>query len=101
MANGIALEVGELGYLSNDYILYREPQQADRWNTKYASISARIARLSVDQPKQQAIVSNLAANLKNSKSVFDDIAGSPMQPGSTGTGFVHSRGAGWRSRTRE
>ena len=44
MANGIALEVGELGYLSNDYILYREPQQADRWNTKYASISVHIAQ---------------------------------------------------------
>jgi PAS domain S-box-containing protein len=88
MAQGIALEVGELGYLSNDYILYREPQQADRWNTKYASISARIARLSVDQPEQQAIVRNLAANLKNSKSVFDDIAGSPLQSGATGTGFV-------------
>ena len=28
-ANTIALEVGELGYLSNDYILFREPQQAD------------------------------------------------------------------------
>jgi PAS domain S-box-containing protein len=88
MAKGIALEVGELGYLSNDYILYREPQQADRWDTKYASISVHIAHLSVDKPEQKAIVSNLAANLKNSKSVFDDIAKNPVQPGGADTDLV-------------
>ncbi len=88
-ANTIALEVGELGYLSNDYILFREPQQADRWNTKYASISDDIASLSVDQPEQQAIVRNLEANLRNTRSVFDDIASNPAQPDRTAdTGFV-------------
>ena len=55
-ANTIALEVGELGYLSNDFILYRESQQEERWNTKFSSISEDIMRLSVDQPEQQAIV---------------------------------------------
>ena len=63
IANTIALDVGELGYLSNDYILYREPQQVDRWNAKYASVSGNIASLSVDQPEQRAIVGNLDANL--------------------------------------
>ncbi len=88
-AHTIALEVGELGYLSNDYILFREPQQADRWNTKYASISDHIAGLSVDQPEQQAIVRNLEANLRNTRSVFDDIVSSPVQPDRTAdTGFV-------------
>ena len=55
LANKIALEIGELGYLSNDYILYREPQQAERWNTKFASISEDIASLSPGQPEQQVI----------------------------------------------
>ena len=87
-ANNIALEVGELGYLSNDYILYREPQQADRWNAKFAVISGDIANLSVDQPDQQAIADNLAANLKNTKSVFDDIASSPIQPSGTDPSFI-------------
>ena len=88
-ANTIALEVGELGYLSNDFILYREPQQEERWNTKFSSISVDITHLSVDQPEQQAIVDNLKANLRNTKSVFDDIASSPAQPGSTtDSGFV-------------
>jgi methyl-accepting chemotaxis protein len=48
-----------------------------------------ITHLSVDQPEQQAIVDNLKANLRNTKSVFDDIASSPAQPGSnTDSGFV-------------
>jgi PAS domain S-box-containing protein len=88
-ANTIVLEVGELGYLSNDYILFREPQQSDRWNTKFASVSDDIASLSVDQPEQQAIVSNLKANLRNTRSVFDDIVSSPAQSDRTADiGFV-------------
>ena len=87
-ATSIALEVGELGYLSNDYILYREPLQVDRWNEKFASISGDLANLSVDQPEQQAIVDNLKANLQNTRSVFEDIASSPVQPGGAGTGFI-------------
>jgi two-component sensor histidine kinase len=88
IANSIALDVGELGYLSNDYILYREPQQADRWNSKFASISDAVSRLSVDPPEQKAIVRNLAANLKNSQSVFDDIVAGPVAPGGAETGYI-------------
>ncbi len=88
IANSIALEVGELGYLSNDYILHREPPQAERWNAKFSSISDHIAGLSVDRPEQQAIVRNLEANLKNTGSVFDDIVSSPAQPGGTDIGLV-------------
>lgn len=88
-ANNIALEVGELGYLSNDYILYREPQQAERWNAKFDSIAGDIAGLFVKLPEQQAIVNNLESNLRNTKSVFDDIVASQARSG-TGAdmGFV-------------
>ena len=88
IANNISLEVGELGYLSNDYILYREPRQAERWSTKFAQISGEIASLSVDPPEQQVIAGTLAANLKNSRSVFDDITSSPGQTGRVDTTFV-------------
>jgi len=88
IANSIAIEAGELGYLSNDYILYREPQQAERWYAKFDSISSHVSSLSVDQPEQQAIVGNLQANLRNTKSVFDDIVSSPAQPVGGDTGFV-------------
>jgi len=30
IANNIAIETGELGYLANDYILHRESHEADR-----------------------------------------------------------------------
>lgn len=88
IANEIALQVGELGYLSNDYILYRELQQAERWETKYSSISDLVSRLSTVSPEQQAIAANLAANLRNTRAVFDDIRSSPAQTGDTGAGFV-------------
>jgi PAS domain S-box-containing protein len=89
MANTIALEVGELSYLSNDYILYREPQQAERWNAKFASLSGHAAGLTMNDPEQQAIVGNLKASLRNTRSIFDEIVASPVQPGGSGqTGFV-------------
>ncbi|MCX6690409.1 MAG: HAMP domain-containing protein, partial [Methanoregula sp.] len=88
IANSIALDVGELSYLTNDYILYHEPQQAERWNAKYSSLSDHVASLSVDQPEQRAIVDNMKVNLRNIKSVFYDISSHPQQPGSAGTGFV-------------
>jgi hypothetical protein len=88
IANEIALEVGELGYLSNDFILYREPQQVQRWDAKFASLSDLIADLSVERPEQQVIVSNLETNLRNTGSVFGDIRSNPVQPGETDTEFV-------------
>jgi PAS domain S-box-containing protein len=83
IADDITLGIGELGYLSNDYILYGEPQQIERWQTKYASVSELIAGLAVDQPEQQAIVSDLISSLRNTKAVFDDIASNTVQNGGT------------------
>jgi PAS domain S-box-containing protein len=87
VANEIALQVGELGYLSNDYILYREPQQAERWETKYSSISDLVSSLPAVSPEEQAIAGNLAANLRNTRAVFDDIRSSPA-PAEDTAGFV-------------
>jgi PAS domain S-box-containing protein len=84
IANEIALQVGELGYLSNDYILYREQQQAERWEVKFQTISNLVGSLSVKNPEQQAIAGNLEANLRSTRTVFDDIRSSP----SDGAGFV-------------
>jgi PAS domain S-box-containing protein len=78
IADSIALGVGELEYLSNDYILYREPQQIERWQTKYTSVSDFIASLVVEQPDQRAIISTLEASLENTRLVFDDITSSPI-----------------------
>ncbi|HSD58247.1 MAG TPA: response regulator, partial [Methanotrichaceae archaeon] len=73
LARNIELEVGELNYLSNNYLLYRESQQADRWESKYSSISADISNLTVDQPKQLVLVNNLKNSQQRLKEIFGDI----------------------------
>ncbi|MDD1648342.1 MAG: PAS domain S-box protein, partial [Methanomicrobiales archaeon] len=88
IAESIALEVGDLGYLSNDYILYREPPQAERWQVQYATISDLIGRLSVDRPEQRTIADNLGVNLRNTRTVFEDIQSSPVPAGGTTTASV-------------
>jgi len=84
VAQDIVLKVGELSYLSNDYILYREQQQADRWESKYASISDDVASLSENTPEQLSLVSSLRANLRNLRSVFDDLVSAPVRPAQAG-----------------
>jgi len=76
------------GYLSNDYILYREPPQAERWQVQYTTISDLIGRLSVDRPEQRTIADNLGVNLRNTRTVFEDIQSSPVPAGGTTTASV-------------
>ncbi len=73
LAKNIELEIGELGYLSNDYLLYRERQQVDRWESKYSSTTSSISNLTVDQPDQQVLVNNIKSNGQRLKEIFDDI----------------------------
>jgi PAS domain-containing protein len=73
LAKNIELEVGELGYLTNDFLLYRESQQIDRWESKYSSIFADVSNLSVDRPDQQVLVNNIKANGQRLKEIFDDV----------------------------
>ena len=40
LAKTIEIEANELGYLSSDYILYRESQQAERWESKYSALAS-------------------------------------------------------------
>ncbi len=83
IARNIEIEANELGYLSSDYLLYRESQQILRWESKYSSLSDDLASLAVNTPEQQVIVNNLRANEEQLKAVFDDIASDGMPaPGS-------------------
>ncbi len=45
MAEDIERTVSELGYLSNDYLLYRESRQRARWEAKFASLSGYLSAL--------------------------------------------------------
>ncbi len=73
LAKNIELEVGELGYLSNDYLLYRESQQIDRWESKYSSIFSDVSNLTVERPDQQVLVNNIKANGQRLREIFDDV----------------------------
>ena len=73
IAANIAQGASELGYLSNDYLVYRESQQLRRWHSRFASFSSEVASLKVDKPDQQALVRNIMANEKRLKEVFDNV----------------------------
>jgi len=73
LAKSIELKVGELSYLSNDYLLYHERQQVERWESKFSSFSADLSNLTVDRPEQQALLNNMVANQHRLKEIFDDI----------------------------
>ena len=73
LAKKIELKVGELSYLSNDYLLYHEGQQIDRWESKYSSISNDISNLTVSSPEQQVLVDDIKASHQRLKDVFGDI----------------------------
>ncbi len=89
LATNIELKANELGYLSNDYLLYRESLQLDRWNSKYYSLSDDIANLSVAAPDQQALVDNIKGDRQRLKAVFDDVVAnaSVIQQGSYDPAF--------------
>ena len=73
IAKNIELKVGEFSYLSNDYLLYHESQQIDRWESKFSSFSDDLSNLTVERPDQQALVSNIKANQQRLKEIFDEV----------------------------
>ena len=73
LSKTIEVEANELGYLSSDYILYRESQQAERWESKYSALASDLSDLAVDTPEQKVLVNNLMENLQRLRHVFDDI----------------------------
>ncbi len=73
LAKNIELKAGELSYLSNDYLLYHESQQIDRWESKYSSLSDDVSNLTAGSPEQQVLVDNIKASRQRLKDIFGDI----------------------------
>ena len=76
IVKNVELKAGDLSYLSNDYLLYRESQQIDRWNSKYSSFSSDISNLRTDNPDQQVIINNIKVNQQRLKETFEGIVSS-------------------------
>ena len=105
IAANIAQGASELGYLANDYLIYRESQQLKRWQSRFASLSSQVAALNVDKPEQQTLVRNIQANQQRLKEVFDSTVSavgntSTNQKIALDPAFIRSHGAGLRSRAR-
>ncbi len=73
VASKIAQGASELGYLANDYVIYREAQQLERWRARFASFSSDVARLSVEAPVQQALARNIQGNAQRLDDVFNSV----------------------------
>ena len=73
IAGDIAQEAGELGYLSQDYVIYGESQQLDDWHTLYTAFSAKVSRLHANRPEHRVLVYNIREDQKRLKEVFDSI----------------------------
>jgi len=80
----IAVEIGrgasELGYLAGDYVLYREDQQRDRWQSLWESVSDELSRLSPRSSETRAIAGSLESDLTRLRDVFDDVAATSGDP---------------------
>jgi hypothetical protein len=83
IAARMAQGAGELSYLANDYVIYREGQQLERWQTRFVSFSNDVASLQAGNPEKQALVRNIQANTQRLKEVFDSVVsatgGNPSQ----------------------
>jgi signal transduction histidine kinase len=80
LAHSVAQGASELSYLANDYVMYRESQQLDRWQTRFARFAADVANLQADRPEQQALVRNIQANTQRLRDVFDSIVSAIDHP---------------------
>ncbi|MBI4101384.1 MAG: PAS domain S-box protein [Candidatus Nealsonbacteria bacterium] len=74
IAIAIEREASELSYLSNDYLLYQESQQKDRWETKFSSLSSHLHELKVNSLEQEKLVANIEENLQRLEGVFTDVS---------------------------
>jgi PAS domain S-box-containing protein len=74
IASGIAQGAGDLSYLTNDYLIYREAQQLKRCQSRFASLSRQVASLHVEKPEQQVLVLSIRANEQRLKQVFESVA---------------------------
>jgi PAS domain S-box-containing protein len=73
LALQIESEAYELGYLANDYLLYRESQQANRWESKFVSFSNDVSNLELNTPEQKVLLANIKTNQQRLKTIFEEV----------------------------
>lgn len=82
-AQAIALGAGELNYLANDYLIYQEEQQLERWRARLDRFSIEVSGLRANRRDQQALVADIQADTQRLAAVFDSVV-SGVQAGLDG-----------------
>jgi PAS domain S-box-containing protein len=72
-AASVSQGAGELSYLANDYVIYRENQQLERWQGRFTSFSRDVAMLNYNSAEQQALVGDIHGNTQRIKEVFESV----------------------------
>jgi PAS domain S-box-containing protein len=86
IARSIDQTARELSYLSNDYLLYREDQQRERWLARFNSLVADVDRLDLNGSDQRLLAEQIKTNSAHLQAVFMDISNTmqakdePTQP---------------------
>ena len=71
IAGEVNQTASELGFLSIDYFLNREPQLLKRWQTRFDFFSSQIDLLQVNEAEQQTIVAEMKAGRARMKQIFE------------------------------
>lgn len=80
IASSIQQHANDLGYLANDYLLYKEKQQLSRWESRFLLLSSELASLKPETPEQQALLEYIKSDQQRMEAVFDDIRSNLASP---------------------
>ncbi len=84
IANRIERGIGELNYLSVDYLLYGEAQQHVRWEAKWQAVAKDINALTPGTSAQRAMAETLKHDSRSLRSVFNNVSNKDRGPAATG-----------------
>ncbi len=73
IARRIERGTADLSYLSNDYFLYQESQQLDRWQSKFMTLNSDIASLDPTSDRGLTLAANLEEDILRLETVFGDV----------------------------
>ncbi len=70
LAHDIQTGASDLNYISNNYFLYQDSSSIGLWQTKFSTLSDKLAALNSTNPKQQALVDTVSGDMENLNAVF-------------------------------
>jgi PAS domain S-box-containing protein len=88
IARDVSHGANELSYLASNYLIYRESQQLDRWQSKVASFSSDVAKLRAEISEQEALVLNIQNNTRKYKDTFENVVSSLGNPSGNQSGTI-------------